>query len=232
MVSERKGPDAPGHPPTARAPSGVRRGLRARVFAWGLSRSKDSQQRLYGTHKTRLFDALELGDGTPIIVEIGAGAGPNAGAFPPGSRWVAVEPNVHFHPHLRRAAEGHDLELTILAGTAEAIQLEDASADVVLSTLVLCSVRNLPRVLREIHRVLKPDGRFGFIEHVGAPRGTWLRRVQRLVRRPWGWAADGCRPDRDTADAIRNAGFASVELEAFRVPLGLASPHILGVAVK
>ncbi len=86
--------------------------------------------------------------------------------------------------------------------------------------------------MREFARVLKPGGRFLFIEHVGASHGTWLRRIQRAVRRPWGWVADGCRPDRDTAEAIRAAGFASVELEAFRVPMGLASPHICGVAIR
>lgn len=232
MVRDREGPGAPGRSPTARRSAGVRRGLRARLFAWTLSRADDSQHRLYGEHKARLFADVMARSDAPVIVEIGAGAGPNAAYLPTGARWLAVEPNVHFHPHLRRAADAHGLELTILGGTAESLQLEDASADVVLSTLVLCSVEDVSSALAEAYRVLKPGGRFRFIEHVGAPHGTWLRRIQRLVRRPWGWAADGCRPDRDTAEAIRAAGFASVEIETFRVPLGLASPHIRGVAVR
>ncbi|MEO0558386.1 MAG: class I SAM-dependent methyltransferase [Bacteroidota bacterium] len=222
----------PGERPTAPTASEVRRGLRARLFAWSLSRAEASQQRLYGAHKTHLFDALAFDGDRPVIVEIGAGAGPNAPFFPPGARWVAVEPNVHFHPHLRRAADAYSLELTILNGTAETLQLEDASADVVLSTLVLCSVDDVPSVLAEVYRVLRPGKPFLFIEHVGAPRGTWLRRIQRLVRRPWGWAADGCRPDQDTEAAIRAAGFASVQTDSFRVPMGIASPHIRGVAVR
>ena len=232
MVRDRKGPGEPDGPPTARRGSGVRRGLRARLFAWSLSRADASQQRLYGEHKARLFAELATRTDAPVIVEVGAGAGPNAAYFPPGSQWVAVEPNVHFHPHLRRTATAHCLELRILDGTAEALQLEDASVDVVLSTLVLCSVSDVSSALSEIHRVLKPSGQFLFIEHVGAPRGTWKRRLQRAVRRPWGWVADGCHPDRDTAQAIHVAGFASVELASVRVPMGLASPHIRGVAVR
>ena len=232
VVRDRKGPGAPGGSPTARSRSGVRRGLCARLFAWSLSRADASQQRLYGAHKSKLFAELATRDDAPVIVEIGAGAGPNAAHLPPGAHWMVVEPNVHFHPHLRRAATAHKLELTILDGTAERLQLEEACADVVLSTLVLCSVDDVPGALAEIYRVLKPGGQFLFIEHVGAPRGTWLRRVQRAVRRPWGWVADGCRPDQDTEAAIRGAGFSSVELAAFRVPMSLASPHIRGVAMR
>ena len=236
LVREQEGPDKPGGRPTAPTASGVRRGLRARLFAWSLSRADASQKRLYGQRKTRLFARLDEGTSPTAdslrIVEIGAGAGPNAEHLPTGAHWMAVEPNVHFHPHLRRAADRHQLELTILGGTAEALPLDDTSADVVLSTLVLCSVDDVSRALAEARRVLKPGGRFVFIEHVGAPHGTGLRRLQRFVRRPWSWVADGCRPDRDTADAIRTAGFASVEVDAFRVPLGLASPHISGVAIR
>ncbi|GAB5536417.1 MAG: class I SAM-dependent methyltransferase [Rubricoccaceae bacterium] len=232
MVREQTGPGTPGEHPTAPLASGVRRGLRARLFAWGLSRAEDSQRRLYGEHRARLFATLSEVASPPTVVEIGAGAGPTAAYLPAGTRWIAVEPNVHFHPHLQSAADTHGLELTIHGASAEMLPLADASADAVISTLVLCSVDDVPGALVEIHRVLKPGGRFLFIEHVGAPHGTWHRRIQRAVRRPWGWAADGCRPDRDTADAIRAAGFASVELATFRVPLGLASPHIRGVAVR
>ena len=166
------------------------------------------------------------------MVEIGAGTGLNAAYLPAGTRWIAVEPNVHFHPRLRRAARRHGLDVEIVAGTAERLPLADGSADAVVSTLVLCSVARPAAALAEARRVLRPGGRLVVLEHVAAPEGTVLRRLQRALRRPWGWVADGCRPDQDTAAAIRAAGFASVELEAFRAPVGLASPHIAGVAVR
>ena len=166
------------------------------------------------------------------MVEIGPGAGPNARWLAPGTRWVCVEPNVHFHPRLRRAARDWGLDLELVAGTAEALPMAAGAADAVVSTLVLCSVRDVPQALAEVRRVLRPGGRFVFVEHVAAPSGSSLRRLQTALRRPWGWVADGCRPDRQTEAAIRAAGFASVTVDAFRAPLGLAAPHIAGVAVS
>ena len=210
---------------------GVRRGLAARLFAWSLAHADAEQHRLYGDRKRRLFAQIEALAGAPVVVEIGPGAGPNARHLAPGTRWVCVEPNVHFHPRLGRAASAHGLDLELVAGTAESIPLADGAADAVVSTLVLCSVHDVRQSLAEARRVLRPGGRFVFIEHVAAAPGSALRRLQRGLRAPWGWVADGCRPDRETEAAIRDA-FPSVEVERFRAPLGLAAPHVAGVAVS
>jgi len=134
--------------------------------------------------------------------------------------------------HLYESARKVGLNVEIHRGTAENLPLADASIDAVVSTLVLCSVRDLERVLREIVRVLKPGGEFVFIEHVAAPDGTRLRRIQRIIRFLWKVIGDGCCPDRETARAIQVAGFAQVELDEFRLPLGPVSPHIAGRAVR
>lgn len=220
--------DEKGTRPTSGPRLGVRKGVRAGLFAWSLARSDASQRRLYGDRKRALF--ARLGAGPLTVVEVGAGAGPNAAFFPAGTRWIAVEPNVHFHRHLREQAARHGLDLEIRVGTAEALPVGDAEVDAVVGTLVLCSVGDPEAALAESRRVLKPGGLYVFVEHVAAPRGSGLRRMQRLVRAPWGWAGDGCRPDQETGRLIEAAGFASVEMETFRVPLGLASPHVAGVA--
>ena len=216
----RSGETPPG-PPEVR---GGRRGLRARLFAWSLARAADADRRLYGARKRRLFEGV---GGT--VVEIGAGAGPNADHLAPGTRWLVAEPNVHFHARLRRRAAARGLRLELLGGTAERLPLGDGTADAVVSTLVLCSVADPGAVLAEARRVLRPGGRLVFLEHVAGEGalGAW----QRALRRPWGWVADGCDPHRHTAEAIAAAGFAHVDLERFRVPLGLVAPHVAGVAV-
>lgn len=46
----------------------------------------------------------------------------------------------------------------------EAIPLADGMADVVIASLVLHEVKSLSQALREIHRILKKDGRFLCVE--------------------------------------------------------------------
>ncbi len=202
-----------------------RRGLGARWLAFVLQRGQGADRRAYGTRKRALLAGLG-----PTVVEIGAGAGVNAEYLAPGTRWVAVEPNGFLHADLRRAADRSGLDLDLHTATAEALPLPDASADAVVATLVLCSVDDPAAALAEARRVLRPGGRFVFIEHVAAPPETLLRRLQRALRAPWGVVADGCRPDRDTEALVRAAGFSEVTVERFRMPLGLVAPHIAGTA--
>ena len=210
--------------------AGVRRGLRARLFAWSLGHADDAQRRLYADRKRALFARIEGRDGAPpVVAEIGAGTGLNARYLPRGARWVVVEPNVHLHGRIRAAARAHGLALDLSAGTADALPLADGAADAVVSTLVLCSVPDVGAALAEVRRVLRPGGRFVFVEHVAA-EGGWRRRLQRAVRGPWGAVADGCRPDRETGRMIEAAGFASVAIERFRAPVAVVSPHVAGIA--
>lgn len=117
----------------------------------------------------------------------------------------------------------------MLAARAEQIPLPSASVDAVLSTAVLCSVDNLTAVLTEIHRVLRPGGRFVFLEHVAAPPGSGLRRLQRMVAPITRVADRGCDPSRDIAPAIE-AAFTSVDLTHYTAPGLLKIPFIAGTA--
>lgn len=187
------------------------------------------QDDLYGRRKSALFAGLH---GT--VVEIGPGTGINLPYFPTGIRYVGVEPNPHMHPFLRKKAEALGLAVELHTATLEQLALEDASVDAVVSTLVLCSVPDEAATLGEIRRVLRPGGRFYFIEHVAAPPGTALRRMQQIVKPAWRLVADGCRPDRETGRLLEAAGFAEIHCEAFDLdqPFSLVKPHIAGMAVK
>jgi SAM-dependent methyltransferase len=198
-----------------------------------LARGDDAQHDLYGRRKQALFMPIEGRDGRPpVVVEIGAGTGLNARYLPAGATWVVVEPNVYFHDRVRAEAAAHGLVADVRPGTSERLPVADGEADAVVSTLVLCSVGDVSRSLAEARRALRPGGRFVFIEHVAAPDDTALRRAQRLLRRPWGWVADGCRPDQETAPLIEAAGFAEVRIDRFGTGLGLVGPHIAGVAIR
>ena len=201
--------------------------LRKRLMALALSRFHGRYERLVALRKRALFDGLA---GT--VLEIGPGTGANFAYYPPDIRWIGIEPNPFMYPYLRAAAARAGLSIDIRDGRAERLDSDDESVDAVVSTLVLCSVPDLSGTLREIQRVLRPGGRFLFIEHVADLPGTWLRRIQRLLRPLVRSLADGCHIDRDTSLAIERHGFAGVAYQRFRLPIPLVAPHIIGVATK
>ncbi len=204
-----------------------RAGLRKRLMAFCLSRCTGRHERQVVDRKRAL-----LADLAGTILELGPGAGANLRYFRPGVRWIGVEPNPFLHPYLRHEAARLGRSILLLDGLAEGLPIADSSVDAVVSSLVLCSVRNLEAAVCEIRRVLRPGGRYIFLEHVAAPAGTGLRRLQRWVRPVSRFLADGCQPDRETWRALENAGFLPLTLEHFRVRVPIVSPHIAGLAVK
>ena len=151
-----------------------------------------------------------------------------------GSRLIAVEPNLAMHGALRRRAKATGITLDVISGGAESIPLPDESVDEVICTLVLCTVQDPHRVLAEVRRVLRPGGRFRFVEHVAAV-GSGRRLVQRALRRPWAWVFEGCQLDRDTHRTLSEAGFAEVTLEPDRLRRSIFYPVntvVWGIAVR
>lgn len=163
-------------------------------------------------HKQAAFSGLD----SDVVLELGAGVGANLHYLRPGSRLIAVEPASRMHDRLRRRVRRAGIDLELIPGRAEALPLPDGSVDEVICSLVLCTVGDPDRVLAEVRRVLRPGGRFRFVEHVAAPHRSPRRWLQRLIRRPWAWLFEGCVLDRDTATRIRAAGFRAVTLERTR----------------
>jgi ubiquinone/menaquinone biosynthesis C-methylase UbiE len=183
----------------------------------------------YAQLKRRLFRDLP-----DAIVELGAGAGANFRYFAEGTRVITPEPNVHMHSILERKARSHGIVVDIRASGAEKLDIEDESVEAVVCSLVLCTVRDPARALREALRVLKPGGRFLCIEHVAAPAGSFIGRLQRWVFRPWQWFFEGCHTHRDTASTLRSAGFSQVSIEPFtwRSIFLPVRPQIVAVCIK
>ncbi len=211
--------------------TGPRQGLYARFFARYYDRVQAEYEKHLAERKRELFAGV-----TGTIVEIGAGTGANLKYLPSDCSWIGIEPNPYMHESLRERARAAGIEPKILTGAASAIEVDDGAADIVIATLVLCSVPNVNNVLAEIQRILRPGGRFLFIEHVAASRGSALRVVQHVTMPAWYLFGHGCRINRDTGAAIRSAGFGSCHIGDFRVPRPAAapwvSPHIAGQAVR
>jgi len=203
--------------------------LRKRFFAWMLKNGDAYSHKLYGSFKRDLFTNI---DGR--IVEIGPGTGVNFQYLPTGINWIGIEPNEAFFDGLKKQAKEKRIHAQVLKGDALRIPLDDNSADVVLCTLVLCSVSHPAKVLGEIKRVLRPGGKLIFIEHVAAPKRTNLRRAQNIFNPLNRIAADGCNCNRETWSYLQDGGFSELKISPVRMSgvLRLHSPHIMGYAVK
>ena len=160
------------------------------------------------------------------VLEIGAGTGLNVEHYPPGSDVVYTEPDVHMARRLRaRGAE-------VVAAGAERLPFADDSFDTVVSTLVLCTVRDVPASLREIRRVLVPGGRLLFLEHVRADPGSKLERWQDRLHGPWHALAGGCNCNRDLLGSLGAESFSVVELrhETWSFMPRIVRPVVIGIA--
>lgn len=169
------------------------------------------------------------------VLELGCGTGVNLEFYPDLiKRLVLIEPNAYMCQQLKDKIIARKQFIEVFNTKAECLTLPDASFDAVVCTLVLCSVRDADKTLAEIHRVLRPEGKLFFIEHVAAQpdskRYQWQRRLSLL----WQFINAGCHITRDTENAIMHAGFQIVEIQrqSMRGVPAIVRPSIRGMAVK
>lgn len=170
------------------------------------------------------------------VLEIGAGHGLNFPHYPAGvTEVVAMEPEASLRALAVEAAVKAPVPVTVTDGVAERLPAEDGSYDAVVSGLVLCSVRDLPKVLSEVRRVLRPGGVFCFYEHVRA-QSRGFAAYQRAVDLVWPHLSGGCRVSRRTEAAIRASGLEVERLRHFRFPPGRVpaptAPFVIGHASR
>ncbi len=188
---------------------------------------------IHGLVEGRIADYRRrtAGRATGDVLEIGGGSGANLRYYPDDARITMAEPNPHMVTRLQRRASKLGREVVVVPDRGEELSFADGSFDSVVTTLTLCMVDDLPKVLSEARRVLRTDGAFYYYEHV-VSESAWVRRLQRAANPAWRFATTGCNLDRDTVSMVRAAGFASVEVERFTFSVGLpiTLPNVIGVA--
>lgn len=165
------------------------------------------------------------------VLEIGGGTGANLPHYHDAHRVVITEPDPFMREKLWPKLPQTAIPVEVSEAGAQNLPFADDSFDVVVSTLVLCTVPDQRAALAEIRRVLRPGGRLLFLEHVRATGGVarWQDRILPLWQRLFA----GCHPNRDTLSSVRTAGFELRDLERFKPPVPFSSivPHVQGVAV-
>jgi ubiquinone/menaquinone biosynthesis C-methylase UbiE len=161
-------------------------------------------------------------------LEIGSGTGLNLAHYPDDlDDLVLTEPDTSMRKRLQSAVRRSGLKARVIDARAEQLPFADGSIDTVVSTLVLCTVDAPDLALREIERVLRPDGQLLFIEHVRSDSATVARWQDRLAR-PWQRFAEGCRCNRATLELMNACGF---RLEAHPAAWRAMPPIIRPLAV-
>jgi SAM-dependent methyltransferase len=139
-------------------------------------------------------------------LEIGSGTGLNLPHYPDDlDELVLAEPDAAMRARLAKRLTDSRMGTRLLDAPAERLPLPDGSVDTVVSTLVLCTVDAPDVALREIARVLRPDGQLLFLEHVRSKAPTLARWQDRLAG-SWRHFARGCRCNRATAEQIVTCG--------------------------
>jgi ubiquinone/menaquinone biosynthesis C-methylase UbiE len=148
------------------------------------------------------------------VVEIGFGSGLNVPALPPEVTLVyAVEPAAVARRLARRRIAASPVRIEHVGLRGESIPLGDECCDSSLSTFTLCTITDVGRALAEVRRVLRPGGRFHFLEHGLSPDpsvAAWQRRLEPIQKR----VADGCHLTRDPTELVRAAGFEIERVES------------------
>jgi ubiquinone/menaquinone biosynthesis C-methylase UbiE len=198
-----------------------------RIFAAGydhiMSRPENATLR---THREAL---IPQADGQ--VLEIGGGTGANLPFYKGTATITLTEPDKPMMRRLERRLRERSPGSVLLRAPAEDLPFEDDSFDVAVSTLVLCTVDDQPRALRELRRVLKPGGRLLFIEHVRADDqrlARWQDRLNGLQTR----VGHGCNCNRVTIETISAAGFqiATLERDVMRKAPPIVRPLVVGIA--
>jgi ubiquinone/menaquinone biosynthesis C-methylase UbiE len=147
------------------------------------------------------------------VLEIGIGSGRNLPWYGANARRViGLDPSARLLAKAKETADRMAAPVTLMEGSAEAIPLEAASVETVVTTWTLCSIPDAPQALAEMRRVLTPAGRLLFVEHGRSPDAHvrwWQDRLTPMWRRIGG----GCRLNRAISALIEGAGFRMERLD-------------------
>ena len=151
------------------------------------------------------------------VLELGIGTGLNLPHYPKTITWFhAVDPANLLPKIVTERSASQSFPIRIQHVTAESLPYDDRSFDYVVSTWTLCTIPDPVKALREVRRVLKPDGVFLFLEHgrsEDAKIATWQGRLNPLQN----IIGCGCNLNRQIDHIIAQAGLKIMTLDRFQM---------------
>lgn len=167
-----------------------------------------------------------------LVCEVGSGHGLTFTHYPSTVRGVvAVEPESTLRAHAHLASRRAPVPVAVVAGDAERLPLAQASVDVVVFSLVLCSVPDPAAAFAQAVRVLRPGGSVLVYEHVRSQRAV-VGALERLVSPLWSRFAAGCHLDRDPLTSAQDAGLVVEAARRFGFSPGPGLPAVSHVLAR
>jgi ubiquinone/menaquinone biosynthesis C-methylase UbiE len=167
------------------------------------------------------------------VLEVGAGTGFNLPHYPDAvSELVLADRLDGMLVRARKRADATGRGVSVTTTAVESLPYADASFDTIVASFVLCSVDDEDPALAEMRRVLRPGGRYLFLEHVRADEPK-LARAQDRIEPVWKVVLFGCHPNRETLGHIE-AAFEVEEAERESMTFGpkVVRPYVVGRARK
>ena len=165
-----------------------------------------------------------------LVLEIGFGSGLNLPYYKNIIKLYALDPSRESYDLAREQAEQAPFKVEYIHASAEEVPLASHTIDFVVSTWNLCSIPHPDIALKEIFRILKPGGRFIFIEHGKSPKGA-VAKIQKLLTPISKSLLGGCHLDREIDRLIGSVGFEIEKLERFQQKTRWLAFMYRGVAV-
>ena len=167
------------------------------------------------TKQTRTIRERVCADLKGEVLEIGFGTGHNLPYLPADvTRLLAVEPSGRSVELARERIAASPIDVQVVGLDGQRLPVEDESVDAVLCTWSLCTIPDGIAAVREARRVLRPGGRFHFIEHGAAP-DTKVRRWQDRLNPLQNRIGGGCNLNRDIAGIIEAGGLSITKLDRY-----------------
>ena len=153
------------------------------------------------------------------ILEIGFGTGLNLPHYPDHVRALnTVDPNPGLTKKALKKIERSLIKVNHYTISGENLPMEDNTFDSITCSWTLCSIPDVDQALKEISRVLKPDGRFYFIEH-GLSCDPKVQKWQQRLNPIQKIIAVGCHINRNMREIIGKQ-LTILELKKFYIEKG------------
>ncbi len=163
-----------------------------------------------GRRRTRLLSQTQ-----GRTLEVGVGTGRNLSLYPDGVRLTGIDASANMLAKAQRSPGARAGDVTLELGDVQRLTYGDDSFDTVTATCVFCSVADPVAGLREVARVVRPDGQVLLLEHV-RPRSAvfgWLAdRLSPVTRR-----LIGPEINRRTEDNVLAAGLRIIAVRRWGV---------------